>query len=504
MGATRNVVLSVIAAGLLVVGLLVLVPQPVRAVQPQAPTVTVSDVGTSSDNLIKTTLTTVVIIPRGNLIPIEYAEIIVADGAFSPSFGGAQNRMNSNVLATCTASITSLTGASLTAGTFTGYGYAIVNDGYGYGYKFGDAASTNVLGQYGYTTGNGYGSTSGDVRVTVTLEVTNCPSGSLWTSTFRTFHFQAILGGGLESVFASLPTTLTVRDPEATFATVTSGNTASTSSITAQLQDGGQQTTINLLIQAGATLDGTDYTPSSGTLTYTLPPGAIDAFVTAISVTYNQPVPDGANVAISFNDMDTTGGTFPSGSTAFGIPAADLTTRTGGVALAGFFSLTMTGLPAGSSPGAYIDVALSLSVPTTYFTANGLSVGNFHLVRYSDAGVFLAEIPCTTTGTSGADTLFTCTITDFSSFAMVASAISSGGGGGGGGGVIATTSTTGTSTATGTDTATGTGTGTATSTGTQTTTGGGKGKGGSAPGLEFGLLAGALAGIALLARRKLK
>lgn len=514
MGATRNVVLSLAAVGLLVVGLLVLIPEPARGAQPGAPTVALSDIGTASDGNIRTTVTTVVTIPQGKLIPLEYAEIIIADGTQNPAFAGALERMSANVLYTCVAGITSWGGATQTHGTFSSPGYNIVNDGYGYGYAFdGTTFSSDVLSGYG--TGYGYGSTTGDLRVTVTVQADNCPPASAFTTTFRTFHVQVAVGGDSTHVFSSIPTTLSLRNPEATFPAATVGNTDTTPSLNEQIQDAGAQTNFNLQFQAGASVDGTDYT--TGTVTYT-PPNGDQTTLTQAVFTTNQAVPDGATVSMSFMDLlGQSGASFPAGSTSFGIPAGDLGTRTGGAPFAGFFSITMNGLPAGATGGAYIDIAVTLDVPQSYFTANGLTVANFHLERYSDAGAYQGSVPCSggtasTTEGPGGTTVpayrFTCTISDFSSFAMVASALAAGGGGGVTQPTSSVTPTATTSVSTSVSgsvsaSASGSQTVTSTSSGTDTEDGGDR-RGGSAPGLGFVLLVAALVGIALIVRRQLK
>lgn len=426
--------MSVLAVGLLIVGLLVLIPQPVRGVQPGAPSITLADIGSSSDGKIRTTITSVVTIPQGNIIPLEYAEVIFADGNTGQDFGGDLSRIDDDVLQTCIGQISSWGGATPIFGSFGGNGYGIETGGYGYGYQFSTTAAPRLAGyddendNFGPGEGYGYGSETGDLRVTVTVVVDDCPATSHWGSLpLKLFHVQLVVGGGPLDAFASLPRTIQLRNPEAP----APSGTGAPSLQNVQITDGGASTGFALTLQAGGTFDGSDSITSGTSLTFTPPDTGLVVLESATISFGPGAVPEGATLNIEFNDFHTNDGAFPpAGATAFGIPGDTLGLRTGGAPFVGFISISMSGLPAGAQLGDYIDITFVINVPDSYFV-DGRSAGQFHLVRYSDAGVF-SDISCTQVSPKPAGvTKFSCTITSFSSFAMVSSAFGSGGGGGG-------------------------------------------------------------------------
>lgn len=518
MGTTKNIVLAVSATALLISGFLLLVPEPVEAIKAQAPQVVVSDRENNNDGKLQTRLTTTVLIPQGEVIPVTGVDIrMVHDGPVTFT-NGQMGAGSGATLVTCTGSILSISGASLSTSPrrLQGYGYDIGANSNGYGYDFTTRRPLEDFSTFntGYGAGNGYGygSDAADTTLTVSALAYDCPAVSHFSaSTIKQFTFQVVLqardANGNGASFYSLPTTSNIRNPEASFGTAGSANTDTSPSATTDMQtlvQDGQVTTFSFTMFPGGG-SGDAFTFMSGTMgPFNAPPGTAAQTFTFL---FQQPAPEGSSIGISFYDQVTNGGAV-SGA-PFNINPTALATQLAGTTAYGFFSVQMNGLdPANTladTASEVLKITVVLDVPTTFFTSNGLSATNFHLARFSDAGAFQNNVFCSLTTPRAGFQTFSCEMDDFSSFAMVASAISSGGGGG------STTTTTTSSTVTTTSTSTVTTTSTDTSTSTVTTTGSdtgsstkGKGKGGSAPGLEFGLLVGALAGIALLARRKLK
>lgn len=505
MSVGRNAVLAVAATAILLTGLLVLVPSPAGAVQVQAPSVAVSDRAAAADGLLKTVLTATILIPEDEFVPLTYAEIRYSTGTIA--FGG-DGRITGT---SCAATIVSID-ADSSFGEFTGTTHPIVPDSNGYGYDFGapsnvDFSNFNAGYQLGY--GYGYGSASAAVTVTMVLEANDCPGGAfIPLNSYVVVNFQAVVGGDATRVFPSIPTTVLVRDPEDAFVAV--GTPDSDPAILTNFNTGD-------LTQYGFgfTADNGDFIDGAAADNFLpLPFPAGSSFVTGLEVDFDLDLPEGVGLQINFFDQVTTGGAMSLSNPPFGIDPTALASRTG-VPPAGFFSISMTGLPPGISASDAIDVRVTVDVPQAHFTGPPrLNVGTFTLLRFNDDGTLnLANSPtCVLLGTFGANYRFRCTITDFSSFAMAARTA-----GGGGGGTSTDTSTdtsstssTSTTTTTSTQTGTGTGTGTGTQTGTETgsstigtsgTTNPGKGKG--TPGLELGLVAAALGALALVARRKL-
>ncbi len=506
MGIKRNAILSVAATGLLLVGLLVLIPEPAQAVQAQAPFVVLTDRLTTSDTLLTTRLTTQVFIPAGELIPITYGELRFTTGA--PTFDGT-GRLTGGT--SCAGTIISVSGPALTFGQFQGYGYTFVTNSNGYGYDFGSSFSVDFSTlNTGYTLGYGYGygSTTAATLITVVIEANGCPDGAaIPLNSVQTFTFQAIVGADATRSFASQPSTVTLRDPE-DGTPVTGGDTTPGVQSTSSL---GATQSFGFSFFAGTGFsDGTGFIDGEATDTFVPLPGPIGSFITSMEADFDVDLPEGVGLNIQVTDQDTTGGTFTTANPGCGINPTAFAGQSS-VAPAGCLNVQMTGLPAGITPSAAIDLRITLDVPIAYFTGPpALSVGSFRLVRFNDDGTFNAAAgpSCVFVSSTVTDYRFTCTITDFSSFAMVASVA----GGGGGGGVISssTSSTSATSTLTSTGTGTGTSTGTGTTTGTGSDTGSAtssptksKGRGGI-PGIEVGLIAIGLLGVAMLARRKLK
>lgn len=455
MSAVRNTVLTVVATATLVAGLLVLIPAASAAIQPQAPVVSLTDRDTGTANTLRTTLSVQVLIPAGEFIPIGYASVIRSSG--TPSF--TSGTLNGSV---CSATITGVAGASPTYGRFSGYGYSdITANGYGYGYSFsGSQVSVDFSGyNAGYALGYGYGygySTTSTI-VTVTIVADDCPQVGDFTGTFTSFNFQAFIGSDPTRTFRSLPvTSVNLRNPEVAFAN--NPDTTATSGNFVPSVQSGLTTTFGFLAQVGA-LDGSDDLTGTG-INLPLAAGTFGSSLT-LNINPAQPLPEGATLQLSFLDRDT-GGSFTATSGAFNIDGNVLSTLTGGIAPAGFFSVTCTGCDPSVPLTTYIDLVLVLDVPQSYFTGPpALNPGLFRLMRFSDAGTRSASDPsCTWLGSvnSNADYRYSCTLTDFSAFALVASA-SFGGGGGGGGSSSTATPTSATSTvtvSTGTSPATGT------------------------------------------------
>lgn len=435
----RKVGSTTLVVGVLALALLVATPTPVDAVLVQAPGVEVLDLDTGIADTLATRLTFSVVIPAGERIPLGSGEIRYSTG--TPAFD-AQGRMTGAT--SCVATILSITGQTPNFGSMTGYGYQIIPAASGYGYtftnRFGPVSFAGYNVGYGPGIGYGYGgSATATVVIAVTLQASSCPNvAAFGGNEFATFNFQALVGAS-GVTFASLPTTLRARNPEVAFAAATGGNTATAagSSIQQTVADG-FTTSFGFTFVAGALgSDGLTYVPTGATFPLTLPD---ETFASSLQIVTNQAIPEGAVLNVRFQDQQTTGSTFTGTSGGFSIDGPTLSGLTGGVPPAGFIQVTMSNVPPGTTPGQFIDLVLSLDVPQTYFAGPPvLNPGTFRLIRFSDAGVRSTTDPsCTFVGAANANTdyRYSCTLTDFSAFALVAFPL---GGGGGGGGTVVTT-----------------------------------------------------------------
>ncbi len=501
MGATRNAVLSVAAAGLLIVGLLVLIPEPAGAVI-VTPTAVSSQVANGDFTVVAN-----VEIPAEEHIPIVSANVRVGqvfdDGTdLVDTTGGC----NAETGASPSATIIEISG--LTDGVtpfggpadFSGYGYGINPAQYGYSLSDVGGGDANFAG-YDSGTGYGYGYNTPGKADTVAVKV--LVSGCAFTYSSNVYRALLQIGVGAPTDAAkiySAPIEVSFVDP--TFTTVAvlasgttltgtgstsgdfasfqfdlgfTGNLATSSTVRLNLAGilGGAQSGNEIVITAGSTIPA----GSSFTLTF------LDVFT---DPTMN-----------NNNDLLT----LP----PFGILATSLNSLTITAPLV-FFTLNLN-IPGQLDPdeNAFIssfvvslDVLLS-EVPGGLSAASSMRLFGFDSTTGAqDSSNGLTLTPdCTLPGPT---CRFTFTVDTLSSFAM---SIGLAGGGGGGGAVVTTTTTSASTTVTSTDTTTSSVSDTG-SESVSTTSTKGKGKGGSAPGLEFGLLVGALAGIALLARRNLK
>ncbi|MHB1261328.1 MAG: hypothetical protein ACYC2H_06395 [Thermoplasmatota archaeon] len=496
------------AAGLLVVGLLVLVPDPVAAIQPQAPIINVLDRDTGTANTLQTKLTTTVVIPRGEVIPLSHVSVERISG--TPTGFDGDGTLTGGATCSSGLAIQSIRGGSLSTAPVQlgGYGYSsFSSNGYGYGYDFSGSPAFFDFGTFdngyglGFGYGYGYGATS-DTTMTVVVVVNDCPAVTEFTgNTALTFTFQVLIGGHDDTgdggkLFVSLPATVTLVNPELT----ASGTAATAGTVTTAVQTGTGGTTISYTFPGDG--DGTHENLPTGAITLPIPSGT--PFMVSLTATITGAVPEGSTLGVTFLGAGTNG---------LNIGASDLASLTGtSGGAAAFLGISLSGF---SSATTFITLTMDVEIPTTYFTANGFSTSLFRMARFTDAGVRSTPDPTcavSVTAPTAGNQRYTCTISSFSAFAMVSSVA---GGGGGGGGASSTTSTvTGAVTNTGTTVSTVTNTGTTSSTESASQTDSASqtvsqttskpGRGGSAPGLEFGLLVAALAGLALLARRKFK
>ncbi|HUR60854.1 MAG TPA: hypothetical protein VM286_00625 [Candidatus Thermoplasmatota archaeon] len=520
MGIVRNIVFTVVTTAALIASLLFIIPgntATAAAVTLTPGSVSGIDNGfdgnpnTTADNFFEVAVQ--VDIAAGEHIPLDFVEVGISNSAQVDGFGllhsvfcaahstGAMTPGGPHL------QIVSVHGAARSQGPFSGYGYTIDINGYGYGAV--PAPSQADFSDYHGGVGYGYGyDTPGADTVTMVLRVYGCamPFDALHPS--ATVHMQVLLGGSFTAT-SSFPPLFVSPVLEASFfypGFHTNVETA-VEELTATVQTQGGNSVFTFGTPTGANIPAGD--------AFELDLGANAGGIQSLTIVSEIPIPAGSQFVFTVRDLSAD----PNADDLidhplYGISPTAMQSHMSNPPLPPvlFFELELR-VPGASETDLNEFVSaltFKFDVPQAYFAANGLTLAasiQLNLVGFdSTTGDYHAEffpgaVDCTTVPT-------VCTVTysinQFSSFALVVGAPR--GGGGGGGSTLPGVTGTSTVTVTGTSTQTGSATSTA-QPGTGTATGPVKGASGSGkpgiPGPSAPLLALALVGAVLLARRKL-
>ena len=480
--------MTVGVTGLLIASLFVLFPSSASAAQ--ITNVAVGSMGkgasTAEDGDEAFLVTAQVLIPAGEHIPLDFARVLVSPANTGAIVGNQLNNVICDSVAHGSAVITSIQGDTKSLDKYTGRGYNIdatgdLGYGYDYGYGFDYGGYTDVFSGYtqpGYSAGYGYGYgyANGDITVTVTVKVTGChdqlknaPNYKATAQGFEYFRVQVLLGSDATRVIPSFPATAVLANP---FATGTGQILADPSGFTIA---GGS-------VEAGQTKTVT-----------------LGGVIHEVTIQTSQSIPAGTKLLVEKVAN-------PSGTGAYGV--SSLGTQFPGKAAALQFRFQMTDANGNVlSPSGFFTMTVKLDIEKSYFgTGVGETINDFKVFAYDANGNLKGANRHPSVSLLDADKdqgtkwRFTVTITHFSSYAGGATsvAVPSGGGGGGGGGPTTTTTTTQTVTPITQTTTTATETQIVDPTEEAPKDGGKK-----TPGLELAFVAIALAGAAVIVRRRL-
>jgi len=425
MAAYRNVLLALAATGLLVGGLVFLFPSPTQAALVH---LTSGGVGVpSSDPGAPFDVTFRVAIPDGEHIPADFVQVLVAPGGNTLSGGTLQASPDPfhcdarTVGGTATVTILSITGGTRVSDSFFGYGYDVQVSGGGY--EFVSPSSVFTGTGYGYGAGD-----TGDTTITVKVRITGC--AITYAGGTADLRMQAFIGQVGETL-KSFPVSVTFYDPAG--AAVTDGTDAANVTVTQTLSSSGGQNTTDLQFTMPGASDGLN---ASETVTVGgLPAGTGFSQVT---LTTSQPLPEGSRLTLTMESSTTTGGTLPSrASPPFGVNPTALSAQTNNDPAFVFqVRLFVPGSGEVDAADYFSSVTFSVDVPNTFFTNLGRTISAFRVVGFNDSTGQLKPTQPTIVQTSqnaGPPVTWTVnfTVTDFSSFAGVASRSTGGGGGGG-------------------------------------------------------------------------
>ncbi|HET6399327.1 MAG TPA: hypothetical protein VFH47_07215 [Candidatus Thermoplasmatota archaeon] len=436
--------MAALSVSLVLGGLVVLVPEQAQAAKVVTSAAGIGQLYGPSAGPFSFDITTTIEIPKGEFIPVSYAQVRVAKpGASAPNLSNSLITHTHLCIAETTATsgpraeVIAVKGAEAKHGTFNGYAYTVT--GTGMSFSFGSQSAVNF--GYGYGYGTGYGSETSDLTLQVTLRVTGCigPHGSSAPLTFganqhkEQVWVQAAVGADSTRYFPGIPQHKWFTNPDAKDKKVMDdpGN--------AELEPGSHSNsdgTKAVGFSFGDKSGNNEKTPKGTLLTAEFPPGMDAKAAKGFTVHTLQDLPAGTQLTFEFKDDGTKQSL---DSVLCGMPTGPVLKSRLGQSTPAFYMCIRMSVPGEGdvSPTGRVVLTLDLLVSDEYLRENNYRAQNFQLRGFDSDGNLKPHQPTRTKGpvagkVAGKDYFhYTFSISEFSSFAGISRPLSGGGGAGG-------------------------------------------------------------------------